>query len=585
MKGRSLFIAAILCLMPVFQDGLKAQEYTQEPVTISKEKVKSSDGKVYYSHVVQERQTLFSISRAYAVTVDDIYNANPDVKKNGLKKNDIILIPVNPDLEKGTATAPSQSRPAASTASQSNSAAQNNNTSAAAQSDDSDGYFIHVVKWYEDLNDIAAKYGVPAEYIMRYNGLKSSKVKSRTKLKIPRERKLIETHQAEETPVQEAEKEEAVPGENTEPVIETVGQDEESEQNGGIFGNLFTRRTSVNAALIMPLGASGKPSANNFDFYSGVLMAIRDLGDEGITTDLSVYDLVGSTIPVTAEKMNDFDLVIGPVSADDLKKTLALTSRKTTVISPLDQRAVSLTEDHSNFVQAPAPYEAQYEDIVQWIRSDRRSGDKVIVISEKGRVTDASNSIDSLMARSGMDYTPFSYSIIEGRNIMGSIRNLMTTEGTNRVLVNSEREAFVFDVVRNLNLILHGKIDVVLYSPARIRSFDTIDIEHLHNVNLHVSTSYFIDYEDVRVRKFLSEYRALFGAEPTQFSFQGYDIAHFFIEGCLRGGGQWVDRLTGRNGEKMLQSDFMLTNEGSGYINEGIRRVIYDKDFKVKLVR
>ena len=72
--------------MPIVPNGLKAQEYTQTPVTVSKEKVKSSDGKVYYSHVVQERQTLFSISRAYGVTVDDIYAANPEVKKNGLKK-------------------------------------------------------------------------------------------------------------------------------------------------------------------------------------------------------------------------------------------------------------------------------------------------------------------------------------------------------------------------------------------------------------------------------------------------------------------------------------------------------------------
>ena len=572
--------------MPVFQNGLEAQEYTQTPVTVSKEKVKSSDGKVYYSHVVQERQTLFSISRAYGVTVDDIYDANPEVKKNGLRKNDIILIPANPDAERPSAAQPAQSSGSRTSAAPAPSV---QNSASNQQPEEADGYFIHVVKWYEDINDIAAKYGVPADYILQYNGLNTKKVKARTKLKIPRERRIIETPSAveEAAPKQEAPAVETAP-QTSVPDVETVQEQQEDDQNGGgLFGNLFTRRTSVNAALIMPLGASGKPSTNNFDFYSGVLMAIRDLGNEGITTDLSVYDMVGSTIPVSSDKMSDFDLVIGPVAPDDLKKALSLTSRKTTVISPLDQRAVSLLDGNQNFVQAPAPYDAQYEDVVKWIRSDRRSGDKIIVISEKGRVTDASNAIDSLMARSGMDYTPFSYSIIEGRNIMGSIRNLMTTEGTNRVLVNSEREAFVFDVVRNLNLIIHNRIDVVLYSPARIRSFDTIDIEHLHNVNLHTSASYFIDYDDTRVQKFLSQYRALFGAEPTQFSFQGYDIAYFFIKGCLRGGGQWVDRLSGRNGERMLQSDFMLTKEGmfGGYVNEGIRRVVYEPDFKVKLLK
>ena len=42
---------------------MHAQEYVAPPVTISKEKVKI-DGKAFYSHIVLERQTLFSISKA-----------------------------------------------------------------------------------------------------------------------------------------------------------------------------------------------------------------------------------------------------------------------------------------------------------------------------------------------------------------------------------------------------------------------------------------------------------------------------------------------------------------------------------------
>ena len=38
-----------------------AQDYVAPPVKISNDKVKI-DGKVYYSHIVQERQTMYSIS-------------------------------------------------------------------------------------------------------------------------------------------------------------------------------------------------------------------------------------------------------------------------------------------------------------------------------------------------------------------------------------------------------------------------------------------------------------------------------------------------------------------------------------------
>ena len=105
----------------------------------------------------------------------------------------------------------------------------------------------------------------------------------------------------------------------------------------------------------------------------------------------------------------------------------------------------------------------------------------------------------------------------------------MTTEGTNRIVIASESEAFVNDVVRNLNLLIFNNIDVVLYAPSKIRSFETIEVENLHNTSLHVSLTYHIDYESENVKSFLMRYRALYNTEPTQFAFQGYDIARYFL--------------------------------------------------------
>ena len=39
------------------------------------------------------------------------------------------------------------------------------------------------------------------------------------------------------------------------------------------------------------------------------------------------------------------------------------------------------------------------------------------------------------------------------------------------------------------------------------------------------------------------KYRALFNAEPTQFAFQGYDIASYFISQCSRQGGKWMKKI------------------------------------------
>ena len=87
--GMMILSVALASVPPAFaQDN-----YVATPVSVSKEKVKVN-GRLCYSHVVLERQTLFSISKAYGVSIEDIYKYNPDVKAKGLKNNSIIVIPM-----------------------------------------------------------------------------------------------------------------------------------------------------------------------------------------------------------------------------------------------------------------------------------------------------------------------------------------------------------------------------------------------------------------------------------------------------------------------------------------------------------
>ena len=180
----------------------------------------------------------------------------------------------------------------------------------------------------------------------------------------------------------------------------------------------------------------------------------------------------------------------------------------------------------------------------------------------------------------------YSYNILEGRNAANAIAALMTKTGTNRVIINSESEAFVNDAVRNLDMLVYRKYNVVLYSPSKIRSFETIDIENLHNLKTRVSTSYFIDYESPEVRHFLMEYRALYNTEPTQFSFQGYDLTYFFIKMKSTYGKKWMENVARMGNTAMMQTDFLFRELGNGgYVNEGVRRIVYGPDYSIRIVK
>lgn len=551
-----------------------AQEYVNTPVTISTEKIRSGN-QLCYSHVVLERQTLFSISKAYDVSVEDIYRFNPTLKENGLKKNSIILIPI---LEKnGEATSEARKTVAAPQPEPQAAAA-----SDVRKKDNADvkpkkskkKQTIHVRKWFEDIYTIAEKYGTTPEAIRQANNLSSDRLANRQKLIIP-DKDFIVTAVAEQ-----AEEVVGMPAEDSVTVTVEIPEDTFADWT-------YTPKDKVNATLLLPLKtANGNISRNNMDFYSGAMLAVYDLAEKGISTDFRVIDITDKSHPVTSEDINGADVVIGPVSSGDIARLLESFDKTSTVISPLDPKAEELAATHSNLVQVPTPHRAQYEDLTEWIKEDLTAEDTVLVISEKAfKQSDAAKAMMEVMDSSGIAHNSFSYNILEGRDVIEPLKALMTMTGTNRVMIASESEAFVNDVVRNLNLMIYEQYKVVLYAPSKIRSFETIEVEHFHKTNMHVSLTYYIDYEDPRVREFLLKYRALYNTEPSQFAFQGYDITSYFINLCSRYGEKWMEKI-GDAPQAMLQSTFRCrkANEG-GYVNNGVRRIVYEDGWKVSEIK
>lgn len=570
---RALRIAAIaFVLMPSGIRYADAQDYANTPVSISKEKVKIN-GQTCYSHVVLERQTLFSISKAYNVSVDDIYKYNPSVRQSGLVKNSIIIIPV----AEGTAVKEDEAKQVEAEAAVQESV-QKAEKEPVKKETARKKKKIHTVKWYESIDDIASKYGVTVEEIMAANKLSDRKLKSRMKLEIPEPGEVV----IADVPTEE----ENIPQADSTTVVSHDGQIAEETEDESPWWS-FRKNEKVTASLLLPFKATGTSgSRSNMDFYSGVLLAINDLAASGISTDLNVYDIADGSYDPTRNDIRNSDIIIGPVSVKDITMSLASVGNSSVLVSPLDPKAESLVSTHPDMVQAPTPHKMQYEDLAAWIKEDCLPDDKVILISEKGaRLTEAALEMKQSVDSAKIDYSIFSYSILEGRDIEKPLKALMTNTATNRVMIISENEAFVNDVVRNLNMMIHQKYNVILYGPSKIRSFETIEVENFHKTNLHVSLTYYIDYNDPRVKNLLMKYRALFNTEPTQFAYQGYDIASYFIELCSKYGKDWQKYLPHEE-KSMLQSTFKCMQQGDGgYVNHGVRRIVYEKDWTISKVR
>lgn len=419
-------------------------------------------------------------------------------------------------------------------------------------------YKLYVVKWYETLDDIAQKFGVSKEILIKFNSLDGEKLKRHQELKIPLNTMTrSETNQAEPVKILDT------LNKKVDMLLDKVSASMEQLKNPKF-------------SLVLPFNPNGEEVNHvSYEFYSGVLLALKDLSSEGKNVRLNVVDCSTDYSPL------DFflgeNLIIGPLTRSGLESTLSRCTQSTMIVSPLDSRTVSLTENHANFFQAPSPLDCQYSDLSEWIESDLRSSDEILVLSEKGSAPSAIR--DSLIRRN-LKIKEYSYGLLEGREVLELMDSLVITPDiTTRVVIASDNEAFVNDAVRNCALLTFKGHDVVLYSNSKIRNYDTIEPEDFHKLNAHICCSHYINYEDSHIKKFLLEYRALFEEEPTQFSFQGYDTAMYFLRSLLEGKNLEDYEGTG------LQSDFRFRHRGDGYVNTAIRRIVYGDNYSVSILK
>ncbi|MBR4756705.1 MAG: LysM peptidoglycan-binding domain-containing protein [Bacteroidales bacterium] len=569
-------------LLTAFASASPAQEYVATPVVVSKEKVRSG-GKIYYSHVVLERQTLYSISKAYGVTIQEIYDSNPtlNLETEGLKKNQILMIPFKEDLPAATdeASEPAQqeSREEAVTV------APDQEAPAVAKEPQKsiqgkDDYFIHRVKWFEDLDAIAKKYNVSRESIININGMTSEKLKRRQELKIPYYPEAWEGGNVTPLNPEEEQEEGNIPEEEQ---ADTTGK--EGRDISDMFEDLVVREGNhdVNISMLIPFSAPRAGDRVSFmDFYCGSLLAARSLGNDGTNLDIHTYDVTGGNIPLTQDNFARTNFAIGPVSRADILKASAVNDGATWIVSPLDMQVESLADSISNLIQAPTPTSVQIKDMVDWIKSDMLPGDKVIVVTPANSHSTYGDILEREMVAAGLPHST---------TTLGSMSALMTPTGSNRIVLscdfNDRSTVFLIEAVRNLYMKTGRKSGIILYSTSKIRTYDQIEVEQLHKVNLHASVTYFVDYDSKDVKDFLLQYRALFRAEPSRSAYSGYDLMKYFSTLAAKYGKKWP-RALDRVEYTGLQSDFKLERTESGsYVNKAVRRVVYNPDFSVSLIR
>ncbi len=550
----------LLTFLFLFSQACMAQ-YTPAKVEISKEKVMVK-GEIYFLHTVEKQQTLFSIARAYGTETGAILKDNPSLS-SGLRAGDRIYIKDNSNNSVNNSKIPVEQIP--------------------EKEIPNIKSIEHVVRWYESLFSIAKKYGVTEDEIIKLNSLSDKRVVTRQILRIP-------------VPDSQSDKVVHSDKNDTTSVFKEVNQrsateKEKKSENERVSFSGFADR-SYSATLILPLGGNTETrddrTLNFFEFYQGFLVALEDIKRdfpgsmlEVNVIDSDVYKNVSELI--SASEINRSDLVIGPVYSNQIESVLDFTNdRNIPVVSPVDPASEHLTTLYPNLYQVSTPLMFLQNGIFS--RITRFS--EVAVIWEKGGADGSLVNITRhLLNEKSVDFREVSYDILSGREILPKISEILAQGKINHVIVASNSEAFVSDVLRNLNLLqTRNGFEIAVYGTPGWRGFESVDINYYHNMKLSISMQNFIDYTSEDVKRFLSRFRALYGAEPSAYAYQAYDIARFFLSSLLKYGrnfGEYMEeQKTG-----FLQTDFHFVHKpgDKGFTNSAVRQIIYKPDYSIEL--
>jgi LysM repeat protein len=417
-------------MLPIVVRAQVPVERSTEIVTIG--------AKEYYMHHVKAGETLFSISQAYQVPVEEIERLNPEVK-DGLKAGQVIGIPVVIIQEDVETVVPSENV----TENEGNVVRLGKNYVVQEGEDlydiakkfgidvadfkainpgldnypsagtvinvpniiNEDDYIIHKVEYNERTSSLVKRWRVAESEFREKNISVGSHVFVNQVVLIPIEKVTVILEQAEVEPVNEPETVEQVE-QPTETVPNEVTYFEEEETQEQRECDVDDRNASkrYKVVLMVPLyldniggldvdkeqvaKAQKSRSMSFLQFYEGFMMAVERMVDnEGLKLDLTVIDVTDNVVTAqdaleTIEDM-DIDLIVGPFFSKSFAIIEKYAEEKDIImVNPLSTRD-NVTEGHPNVVKVKAGTSGQIHDIAELVKSRYRDANVFIVSREK----------------------------------------------------------------------------------------------------------------------------------------------------------------------------------------------------------
>ncbi len=596
-----LSVSEIIEDNPALKDGILAigsqirinreSVEVEDTVAVEDEQDKTIISDDYIYHLIEPNETFYSISRKYLIEVSDLKEANPNLQESDLKVGYLIQVPK---------------------------VDHNQINSKLSQQKKNDEWFIsHKVAKRETLFAISQKYKVDIDVIKKINAtVNFSNLKRGTVLMIPTDQwfsaKALSSEIEKYDDNQIYFSEDDSLGFKECNLNQVIGYQRPVEValilplNAAISKNYYSSSSSDTISMSHSMIQIAQKSKAFVEFYSGALLALDKLKEEGVSVNLSVYDIPNQSAisrVVQNPKLKESDLIIGPGLGNELFQISQFSKEnQIPLIFPISNNSNNELVKNPYLFQVNSPdsllLDYMSKDVVNQAR-----GSNIIVILPPDEEKDAQLYLNKIKVEAMKTfYEDEKVNFIEyrmGDDDLISIQSIIVKDEKNFIVVPSTSTSEISKIIPILKGVKEKtRADIRVFGRAEWFRMQTIDPADIHYLQTTIYSPFKLDYKDSQTNKFISKYRQWMHLEPhaispffqysdansnfSRFGIWGYDVTYYFINALTQYGSDFyycLDKIEHK--EVQFNLKFKRISNWGGYYNYGLNKLTFYPNYDV----
>lgn len=261
------------------------------------------------------------------------------------------------------------------------------------------------------------------------------------------------------------------------------------------------------------------------DFHSGVLMALEKAKELGISSDLDVFDTQARTSQVsTILSSNDFskyDAVIGPFTLDNFDRAAeTLKSDRVPIFAPV----VMPKQLYANVYQTIPSNELLRKTIINYVKAD--SLDKNMIIISDAKNKSVSDLLKKEFVSAKQIFSRKNKKGVDANYILVTDLEAQITPGLNVVFLETSNEGFISNVSSMLSGLNSNENQIVLMTTNKSKAYEGLNVSNIDLSSLHFHFPSVNKIDDGSATSdFIKAYKAEYGSRPNKYAIRGYDLA------------------------------------------------------------